>query len=324
MLASPTSQIPRGPEWVHEVKWDGMRVLVDIDDRGLTIWSRSGRDISAGFPELAGLAELYDDMVLDGEIVAFVDGRPSFAALTERMHVTNAGKAAALAVTRPVTLLIFDVMRLFGAHLTGQPWTARRALLERLELHGRSWQVPPTYDDGEELFAATKDQELEGIVSKRRESTYAAGRRSQDWLKSAHRMSLSAVIGGWRTEVGSTSGRLGAVLVGLPDGHGAWRYAGRVGSGLAGSAGGALKSLLAPLNRPDSPFSDEVPPIDASGTHWVEPSVVVEVRTLGHAPGQRLRQPAYLGVRSDLTPDDLMAAGGEVAEDPGATGGVGA
>ncbi len=323
MLATQTSVIPTGPDWVHEVKWDGMRVLIDIDDRGMTISSRTGRDITAGFPELAGLAGLYEDMLLDGEIVAMVDGRPSFAALTERMHVTNAAKAAALSVTRPVTFLVFDVLRLFGAHLTGQSWTARRSLLERLELSGRSWQVPPTYDDGEELFAATRDQELEGIVSKRRSSTYAAGRRSSDWLKSPHRISVSVIVGGWRTEVGSTAGRLGAVLVGLPDGQGGWRYAGRVGSGLAGSAGVALRALLAPLTRAHSPFSDEVPPVDAEGTRWVDPSVVVEVRTLGHAPGQRLRQPAFLGVRADLTPADLTMADDDLGPLP-TSGGEGA
>jgi bifunctional non-homologous end joining protein LigD len=95
------------------------------------------------------------------------------------------------------------------------------------------------------------------------------------------------------------------VLVGLPDGEGGWRYAGRVGSGLAGTAGEALALRLRPLTRSGSPFSDEVPSIDARGTTWVEPTVVVEVRTLELTGQHRLRQPAYLGVRTDLTPADL-------------------
>ncbi len=130
------------------------------------------------------------------------------------------------------------------------------------------------------------------------------GRRSPDWRKTAHRSSLSVVVGGWRPEVGS-NGRLGAVLVGLPDGAGGWRYAGRVGSGLAGTAGDALAKRLRPLTRPTSPFVDEVPAIDANGTTWVEPTLVVEVRTLELTGQHRLRQPAYLGVRSDLSPADL-------------------
>jgi len=203
-----------------------------------------------------------------------------------------------------MTLMVFDLLRLFGSDLTVQPWSARRALLDRLDLSGRNWQVPEVYEDGPQLLAATKEQGLEGIVSKRRTAPYAVGRRSSDWRKTAHRASLSVVVGGWRPEVGS-NGRLGAVLVGLPDGSGGWRYAGRVGSGLAGSAGEALAHRLRPLRRDTPPFADEVPTIDAQGTTWVEPRVVIEVRTLELTGQHRLRQPAYLGVRSDLNPADL-------------------
>ena len=112
------------------------------------------------------------------------------------------------------------------------------------------------------------------------------------------------VVGGWRPEVGTT-GRMGAVLVGLPDGRGGWRYAGRVGAGLAGTAGEALAMRLRPLAIDTSPFADEVPAIDAAGTTWVEPRLVVEVASLELTEQHRLRQPAYLGLRSDLTPADL-------------------
>ena len=95
------------------------------------------------------------------------------------------------------------------------------------------------------------------------------------------------------------------MLVGLPDGAGGWRYAGRVGSGLAGTAGEALAMRLRALGRGDSPFSDEVPAIDANGTTWVHPRIVVEVRALELTGQHRLRQPAYLGVRTDLAPADL-------------------
>ena len=304
MLATVAERVPTGDGWVHEVKWDGMRVLVDVRDGVVTVWSRNERDVTAAYPELDGIGHDYADMLLDGEVVALEAGRPSFHALTERMHVSERRRAERLAVTRPVTLMVFDLLRLFGSDLTAQPWSARRELLDRLDLDGRHWQVPAVYDDGEQLLAATADQGLEGIVSKRRTAPYAAGRRSSDWRKTAHRASMSVVIGGWRAEVGSP-GRLGAVLVGLPDGEGGWRYAGRVGAGLAGSAGDALALRLRPLRRDTSPFADEVPTIDAAGTTWVEPRVVVDVRTLELTGQHRLRQPAYLGVRSDLTPDDL-------------------
>ena len=304
MLAAVADGIPRGPEWVHEVKWDGMRVLADVRDGRLVLSSRTGRDVSVSFPELAGLADTYDDLLLDGEVVALDGGIPSFSALAERMHVSSPRKAATLATQRPVTFMAFDLLRLFGSDLTQQPWSARRELLERLDLHSSAWQVPPTYDDGEELFEATRDQGLEGVVSKRRTSPYAAGRRSADWRKSPHRATLSVVVGGWRPETGAVN-RMGAILVGAPDGEGGWEYAGRVGAGLAGAAGGRLGKQLEPLRRNDSPFSNTVPREDALGALWVEPTVVVEVQALGRGSTGKLRQPAYLGVRTDLTPDDL-------------------
>ena len=307
MLATVAGRIPVGPEWVHEVKWDGMRVLADVRDGTLRLTSRAENDVTVSFPELEGLGAAYEDVLLDGEVVALDGGRPSFGALAERMHVKDRRKAERLAATRPVTLMVFDLLRLFGADLTTQPWTARRELLERLDLGGRHWQVPPVYDDGHELWDATRDNGLEGIVSKRRTSLYAVSRRSTDWRKSSHRTTLSAVVGGWRPETGTTA-RLGAVLVGLPAPGGGWRYAGRMGSGLTGRSARNLQDTLAPLHRGDSPFVDEVPSIDANGTTWVEPQVVVELKTLGSAEQSRLRHPAFLGIRHDLRPADLLEA----------------
>lgn len=310
MLATLAEEVPAGPEWVHEVKWDGMRVLIDVRDGELTVRSRSGRDVTQSYPELDDLAHRYDDLLLDGELVALDGGRPSFAALAERMHVADTRKAARLAAVRPVTLMIFDVLRLFDADLTTQPWTARRHLLERLDLDARHWQVPPTYDDGAGLFTATAEQGLEGVVSKRRASRYAAGRRSDDWRKSPHRRTISAVIGGWRPEAGrSGDARLGALLVGVPDAHDGWRFIGRVGAGLAGAAGSQVQAALEPLNRSGSPFDAELAAQDTHWVTWVEPQLVVDVRALGWAGGEhgsRLRQPVFVRLRPDLRPDDLL------------------
>jgi bifunctional non-homologous end joining protein LigD len=312
MLASPTTSVPRGAEWLHEVKWDGMRVLANVHDGRLALTSRNGNDATASFPELDGLKETYDDLLLDGEVVAFDAGKPSFAALAERMHVSDRRRAERLAATNPVTFMVFDLLRLFGQDLTSQPLSARRELLERLDLTGPHWQVPPVYDDGEELFQATRDQGLEGVVSKRRTSAYLAGRRSADWVKVPHRRTISAVVGGWRPEQTNDAGRLGAVLLGVPSPQG-WRYAGKMGSGIAGLAQRRLTDLLAPLRAERAPFCDAVPPLDARGATWVRPEVVVEARVLGWTREGRLRQPAYLGVRTDVTPEDLLAdsAGGE-------------
>jgi bifunctional non-homologous end joining protein LigD len=176
-------------------------------------------------------------------------------------------------------------------------------VLEGLGLEGRSWQVPATYDDGPMLLDATEQQGLEGIVSKKLSSHYLPGRRTESWLKFPHRPTLSYVVGGWRLETDSET-RIGAVLVGQPTSKGL-SYRGRVGSGIAGRTGQRLLEVLGPLAAEESPFCDEVPKVDAKGTTWVRPELVVEIASLGLTPGMKLRQPSYLGTRSDLTPADL-------------------
>src|SRR6476661_1156652 len=119
-------------------------------------------------------------------------------ALAERMHVQDRRRAAALAVVRPVTFMVFDILRLYGVDLTSRALSERRATLERVGLEGAHWQVPPVYDDGRLLQEATRENGLEGVVSKRLSSKYHAGRRSSDWLKFPHRATDSVVVGGWR------------------------------------------------------------------------------------------------------------------------------
>jgi bifunctional non-homologous end joining protein LigD len=301
MLATRGTHVPTGDEWQHEVKWDGMRVLVDVRGGAARLFSRNEIDATVSFPELAGVP--VDDALLDGEVVAFADGTPSFAALAERMHVSRADRARQLAERIPVTLLAFDVLRLGQRDLVDEPLAVRRLLLEEIDLQHDRWQTPPAYDDGPMLFDATLQQGLEGIVSKRVTSRYRPGWRSKDWLKFAHRRRESYVVGGWRLETDSQD-RLGAVLVGQPTPDGLL-YRGRVGSGIAGRKAAVLREVLAGLTRETTPFVDEVPKLDALGTTWVEPVLVVDVESLGPSAQGRIRQPSYVGTRADLTPEDL-------------------
>ena len=307
MLATRGTYVPTGAEWLHEVKWDGMRVIATVRDGRLTLHSRNENDVTVSFPDLQGLAGRATfggkDVVLDGEIVAFLDGLPVFGALADRMHVAQARKAEQLAARNPVTLLLFDLLHLDGLDLVTLPLEQRRQVLADLVEEGPRWRVPPSYDDGKVLLDATKAQGLEGIVSKRRGSAYRPGVRSPDWLKFPHRPTGSYVVGAWRTETASQ--RLGSVLVGEPTEQGLV-YRGRVGSGLAGRAGESLHALLAGTEVEANPFDTEVPREDAAGARWVRPEVVLEVASLGLTPQKRLRQPSYLGVRKDLRPDDLL------------------
>lgn len=305
--AQPGSGPPEGDAWVHEVKWDGMRMLAEVTDGRLRLTSRTESDVTVAFPELAGLADVMADGLLDGEVVAIVDGRPDFGALAERWHVREARRAAALAERFPVSYVVFDVMRLYGVPLVGRSFDERRQTLERLDLGDPAeahWQVPGVFDDGAVLLQATRESGLEGVVSKRRASTYQPGRRSRDWVKRAHRSSQTCVVGGWRPQTGTTS-TLAALLVGLPDGEGGLTFLGKVGAGIGPAASAELTRRLGPLATDQMPFSTQVPPVDRRGTSWVRPELCVEVEHLGYGSGGRLRQPAWRGVRTDVTPEEL-------------------
>jgi bifunctional non-homologous end joining protein LigD len=303
MLATKGTHVPVDSGWSHEVKWDGVRVLADTTARGTQLLSRNENPVTVAWPEL-NRSPLGDrDLLVDGEVIALNErGLPDFRVLQDRMHVRNAASATRLAERLPATYMVFDVMRLDGRDLTSMPLGERRKILGDLGLEHSTWQVPAAYDDGSMLFEATLQQGLEGIVSKRLTSRYVFGERTKNWLKFAHRHRRSYVVGGWRPQEGTTD-RLAALLVGemTPEGL---LYRGRVGSGIGAAASRSLTPLVAPLGRRDSPFADEVPRVDAVGTFWLEPKLVVDVEThgLGYS---RLRQPSYCGVRSDLTPEDL-------------------
>jgi bifunctional non-homologous end joining protein LigD len=306
MLATKGTYVPRGEEWVHEVKWDGVRALTEVRDGRLRMFSRNGNDITVAWPELSTSPHGERDLLVDGEIIALNEhGLPDFRMLQDRMHLRNAQSIRRLAAAVPATYMVFDLLRLDGEDLTKLPWEDRRARLEALGLD-TSWQVPASYDDGAMLFDATRQQGLEGVVSKRRSSTYAFDRRTEAWIKLAHRLNASFVVGGWRPQEGSAAGNLAAVLVGEMTADGLL-YRGRVGSGIGPKAGTQLANLLAGHTRDHSPFDDEVPRVDAVGTQWVEPFLVIDVDSHATAKNQRLRQPSYRGVRSDLSPEDLLA-----------------
>lgn len=313
MLAVP-SEVPgvppAGPGWQHEVKWDGIRLLAETQSGELRLTNRNEIDVTVAYPELAGAAAgLPEDVLLDGEVVAFGDGKPSFARIASRMHIRDERRAARAARVTPVTFMVFDVLRLGGVDMLRLPLTQRRDTLEALELPGlgASWQVPPTYNDGDMLAAATRAQALEGVLSKRLESTYQPGVRSPDWVKAPHRTELVGVIGGWVPETDSAN-RLGSVWIGHPHDEATFEQTGilypvaRVGSGLPHDQRDALLDALRQIERPTCPFVP--PPVgsEVRRTTWVEPLVCVQVRHLGRSDSGVLRQPVLRAIRPELTP----------------------
>ncbi|MEJ7891963.1 MAG: non-homologous end-joining DNA ligase [Solirubrobacteraceae bacterium] len=290
--------------WAFEVKWDGVRALGFSSGGRLKLLSRSGRDITAQYPEVRGLAELLGsrEAILDGEIVAFSeDGLPSFGRLQSRMNVVSARAVTRLARDVPVAYVLFDLLWLEGHSLMDQPYEARRAALKELDLHGSSWQVPGHHvGDGDTLLELTRRQGIEGVMAKRLDSTYAPGRRTSAWVKVKNVSRTSLVVGGWLPGEGGRTGRLGALCVGFYE-DGELQYAGRVGTGFNEAELLRLGKLLEPLSAQRSPFSGRQPP---KHTRWVEPALVCDVKFREWTRTRTLRAPSYKGLRDDLAPTD--------------------
>ncbi|WP_431891701.1 non-homologous end-joining DNA ligase [Micromonospora haikouensis] len=305
MLAT-TGPLPAGAEWAYEFKWDGVRALADIVGGRQHLYARSGVQITAAYPELITLAEQVDDALLDGEVVLLNQaGQPSFTALAERMHVRDPAKAARLAASVPVTYLIFDLLRLRGADLTGRPWRERRDLLEGLGLGGARWAVPPVFADGPATYEAAGEHGLEGVMAKRTGSAYRPGVRSPDWVKVKLEVTGDFVVGGWRPG----ARKIGGLLVGVPRPDGRLIYRGRVGGGIGAALERELLRELEPLRAGSSPFAADVPREDARGAIWVDPEVVVEVKYGQRTPDGRLRFPRVLRLRPDKPPEEVDDAG---------------
>lgn len=285
--------------FAYEFKWDGVRVQVATDGSETCLRSRRGEDVTARYPELAGIgAAIGRPGILDGEVVAFGDGgAPSFSRLQRRMNATDPGRIAALRGQVPVAIVLFDVLALDDRDLMGETYERRRAALAGLELAGPSWQVPPVPDaDLDTVLGVAHRHGLEGVVAKRRGSTYQSGRRSPDWRKLRLMTRQEFVIGGYRHGTGSRSSRFGSLLIGAHDEHGRLRYCGSVGSGFTEAELDRLQAELDARQVEASPFHDPVPHRQVT---YVAPELVCEVRYSEWTPDGNLRQPSYKGLRDD-------------------------
>ncbi|MFN2560936.1 MAG: non-homologous end-joining DNA ligase [Jatrophihabitans sp.] len=294
MLATAVSRLPSGEGWAYEFKWDGVRTLLDVSERGVRLVSRAGNDVSAGYPELIAQAAGVGDALLDGEIVAFVDGVPSFGRLQTRMHLRGKADVARAAADCPVTYVAFDLLRRFGVDLTSRPYTERRATLERFAAEHDGWTLSPSFDDGPATEAVARANGLEGVVAKRITSPYRPG-RSDEWRKLRFVRAGDFGVIGWEAAPEHPNS-LSSLVLGMVTDEGL-RYAGRVGSGLAGRVAAQLKALL--TERDTAPVAGVPPPIRGRRLRWVEPAVVVEVEFSAWTDDGRLRQPVFRGVRSD-------------------------
>ena len=311
MLALPGSPPPgRLAEWAVEMKWDGVRALAFIENGRLRLVSRTGKDISATYPDLAALggAVTGAQALLDGEIVAFTDGRPDFEALQPRMHVSSADAAFRLSSTIPVSYLAFDALHVDGVGLTARPYFERRKTLDTIISNGPRWLAPPNFPgpDLDAVRAASVANGLEGVVVKRLDSVYEPGARPGSWLKVKNQLTQEVVVAGWKPGQGNRAGLVGSLLVGVHSVTGALVYAGHVGTGFSDPVLRMLTGRLDALRRPDSPFDGPVPAEYARPAVWVEPRLVIEVTFDRWTRAGRMRAPAYRGLRDDKDPADVV------------------
>jgi bifunctional non-homologous end joining protein LigD len=322
MLAREADAPPNDGDWAFEIKWDGVRALAGTEgDGGLRIESRRGDDISARYPELTGLGEALAPhrAVLDGEIVAFDEaGRPSFQRLQLRMGLTDALSIQRRVPKTPVTYVAFDLLELDGEPTIELPYRERRALLERLELDGASWQTPSYHvGEGEALLELARTRGLEGVVAKRLDSPYRPGKRTGDWIKVRNWRRQEFVIGGWMPGEGGRSGRMGSLLIGYFDSTPAEEreldrrprlvYCGGVGSGFTDDEIERLWELLSSRSRDDTPFDVGAP--KRAGARFCEPDQVCEVKFTEWTHEGTLRQPVYLGLRADKDAREVVREG---------------
>ncbi|WHT15956.1 non-homologous end-joining DNA ligase [Crossiella sp. CA-258035] len=311
MLATPGTLPPAEQDelWSYEFKWDGVRAIARVDGGRLTLHSRAGGEITATYPEIRGLGDQLGSTqtLLDGEIVAFRDGKPSFTALQRRMHVSDAATVRRLTESQPVHYLIFDLLHLDGQSTVDLRYAERRRLLDELALSGPRWLTPPAYPGaGAAVLRAAQDAGLEGVLAKRRDSRYHPGHRGPDWIKITDLRTQEVVIGGWRTGHGRREGLLGSLMLGIPA-EGGLRYVGQVGTGFTQEMLRLLTRRLTALARKSSPFLDPIPADRGRTTHWVTPSLVGEVAFREWTPEGKLRTPSWRGLRPDRRPEEITA-----------------
>jgi bifunctional non-homologous end joining protein LigD len=296
------------PGWIFELKYDGMRVIASRDGEAVRLTSRGGHDVTAAYPEVArALAALpLSRFVLDGELTALDEsGRSSFERLQKRFAVSDAHTLARAKVEFPVVLFAFDLLSATGHDLRPLPLHERKALLECfVPALGQVRYADHVEEHGDALFEAAADSGLEGVIAKRIDSRYQAGRRSDAWLKIRVPISAKLAVVGWEEGRGARKA-LGSLALAWQVGD-TLRFAGKVGSGLDDATVRALLPALAADERA-TPAFENAPDPKPRGVHYVDPRWVAEVRYTEVTSQGLLRHPVLLALHDDVPVRECVA-----------------
>jgi bifunctional non-homologous end joining protein LigD len=300
MLATLVKEVPHGDEWVYEVKWDGYRAISYVAGSEVDMRSRKGNDFNEKFERVVKeipKAMKTPDCVIDGEVCALDEnGRASFSEMQQ------------LKPSTPLVYYVFDLLEVEGTPIVDLPIEERRARLDDLlDRRNRIVRLSEFFDDGDALYAAAKEQHLEGIVAKRLGSRYAVGKRTRDWLKVKAHGDQELVIAGYTKGQGRRAGSFGSLVLGY------WRgkelvYAGNVGTGFDEAEIKRLLGKLKPLERDTAPFREvpTMPKVRKGDVAWVEPKLVAQVEFVEWTHDGHLRAPVYKGLREDKSAEEVV------------------
>ncbi len=305
MLAETARDAFSKPGWLFELKYDGYRLIAGREDGEAVLRSRAGNDLTATFPDIAKAVNRlpYDDFVLDGEVVVHDDrGLPSFQRLQKRGRLSRRLEIQRAAAELPATLYAFDLLGFAGYDVRPVPLETRKALLQEiLPTVGPLRYSEHIAEQGEAMFGQVQQMRLEGIVAKKADSPYRAG-RSADWVKIRADRTDDFVVVGFTDRKG-TSGGFGALIVAQYSGE-ELIYTGRVGTGFSGAQLDEIRAQLDERLRDEPLCSGPVP--TGKGHHWVEPELVCEIRFRELTDDGLLRHPAFLRFRADKPPEECV------------------
>ncbi len=301
MLAHSRDDPFDSEEYSFEVKWDGTRNLAWAGEGDRRFQNRRLRSIAYRYPEIE--PEVKGAAILDGEVVVMEAGKPSFARLQQREHVSEEFRAGLLAEQLPATYVVFDILHWKDRSLLKLPLEERRAILEEVvEPNEHVYLSEPIRSTGVALFEVAKERGLEGIMAKKLGSPYEPGKRVDYWLKIKTYVSQDCVVAGLTLGTGWREPYFGALFLGAYRGN-ELRFIGRVGTGFDQAKLEEIQALARPFAGPN-PFPEE--PKGEPVKYWMRPALVAEVKYLEFTSEGKLRAPVFLRLRPDLKPADCV------------------
>ncbi len=292
MLADVSKGLPKQKDnYLYEIKWDGIRVLVYVQNGKVKIISRSGRDITSKFSEFQDDSFCnVEHAVFDAELVCLDEqGRPIFADIISRMH--RVGNISGAIKSKPAFLYLFDCLYIDGVQITNLTYERRRSLLKPLIKWGNLVRESKIFENGEELYAAAKAMQLEGIMAKQKKGTYTLGDRSSAWQKIKFRQTIECAIIGYTQGKGDRSNLFGALHLAIPDGD-SWRYYGKVGTGFDHQKMKEIFEHISSLKEIAKPIEDKIE--EEKNTTWVEAEYLCEIQYASLTNNKTLREPVFL------------------------------